>query len=59
MSQEERLTKEERRKFQTPVRFTLHDITKRQRERDRALIQRLIQQITRDKSKGTTHQELK
>ncbi len=59
MNQEERLTKEERTKFQTPVRFTLHDFTRRQRERDRALIQRILQQITRDKSKGTTHQELK
>ncbi len=58
MSQDE-LTKEQRTKFQTPVRFTVHAIIKRQRERDRALIQRLIQQITRDKSKGTTHQELK
>ncbi len=59
MNQDERLTKEERIKFQTPVRFPVHDIIKRQRERDRALIQRLVQQITRDKSKGTTHQELK
>ncbi len=58
MSQDE-LTKEQRIKFQTKPRFTVHDIIKRQRERDRALIQRLIQQVTRDKSKGTTHQELK
>ncbi len=50
---------EARTKFQTPVRFTLHDFERRQRERDRALIQRLIQQITRDKSKGTIHLEAK
>ncbi len=58
MSQEE-FSKEERRKFQTKPRVSLHDFEKRQRERDRALIQRLIQQITRDKSKGTIHLEAK
>ncbi len=58
MSQDE-LTKEQRDKFQTKRRVTLHDFERRQRERDRALIQRLIQQITRDKSKGTIHLEAK
>ncbi len=56
MSQDE-LTKEERTKFQTPVRFTLHDFERRQRERDRALTQRLIQQVTRATTKPAAFAE--
>ncbi len=46
-----------RRKFQTKRRVMVHDITRRQQERDRALTQRLIQQVTRATTKPAAFAE--